>query len=187
MSKRRLHIMTWVVGSMLAVLLVLPTQVKAGKDDSAPAAVTPDRLAEIKKHIAAEYSDLESLYKNFHSHPELAFQEEQTSARLAKELKKLGFDVATGVGLTGVVGVLKNGSGPTVMVRTDMDALPVTEATSLPYASKARVRDKEGREVGLMHACGHDMHMTCWVGTARVLSAMKDQWQGTLVLIGQPA
>jgi hippurate hydrolase len=141
----------------------------------------------IKKKIDAEYASLEALYKQLHANPELAFQEEQTAARMAKELKALGFEVTTKVGVTGVVGVLKNGDGPTVMVRTDMDALPVTEKTGLPFASKVRVRDKQGLEVGTMHACGHDMHMTCWVGTARVLASMKDQWKGTLVFIGQPA
>jgi hippurate hydrolase len=99
----------------------------------------------------------------------------------------LGYEVTTKVGGTGIVCVLKNGKGPTVLVRTDMDALPVTEQTELPYASKVRVRDKNGNDVGVMHACGHDMHMTCWVGTARVLAAMKDRWQGMLVFIGQPA
>ena len=95
--------------------------------------------------------------------------------------------MTTKVGGHGVVGVLKNGPGPTVLVRTDMDALPIIEATGVPYASKVRTRDKEGNEVGVMHACGHDMHMTCLVGTARVLTKLKDRWQGTLVFIAQPA
>src|SRR5262245_32302205 len=142
---------------------------------------------EINKRIDTELTSLEALYKHLHAHPELAFEEEKTAARMAKELKDLGFEVTTGVGGHGVVGVLRNGKGPTVMVRTDLDALPVTEKTGLPYASKVRQRDKEGKEVGLMHACGHDMHMTCWAGTARVLAGMKDRWQGTLVFIGQPA
>ncbi len=146
-----------------------------------------DRIVKIKKHIAAEAAGLETLYKFLHAHPELSFQEEQTAARMAKELTNLGFAVTPKVGGHGVVAVMKNGPGPTVLVRTDMDALPVTETTGLPYASKVRVRDKEGREVGVMHACGHDMHMTCWVGTARVLTAPKDHWQGTLVMIAQPA
>jgi len=106
---------------------------------------------------------------------------------MAKELKALGFDVTTKFGQTGVVGVLKNGKGPMVLVRTDMDALPVTENTGLAYASKVRVRDKNDREVGVMHACCHDVHMTCWVGTARVLAALKDKWQGTVLFIAQPA
>jgi hippurate hydrolase len=145
------------------------------------------RTAEVEKRIAAEYDNLEALYKSIHTHPELSLQEEKTSARLAKELRDLGFEVTEKVGGYGVVGVLRNGPGPTVLVRTDMDALPVTEATGLPYASKERVRDKNGNDVGVMHACGHDMHMTCWTGTARVLSSMKDRWSGTLVFIGQPA
>ena len=143
--------------------------------------------AGVEKRAAGEYPSLEALYKHLHSHPELSLEEEQTAARLAKELKQAGFEVTEKVGGHGVVGVLKNGPGPTVLVRTDMDALPVIEKTGLPYASKVRVRDSEGREVGVMHACGHDIHMTCLVGTARVLAAMKDRWSGTLVFIGQPA
>src|SRR5262249_47165331 len=144
-------------------------------------------VGSILMRIEKEYPSLEALYKQLHASPELAFTEEQTAARMAKELKALGFEVTTKVGGTGVVGVFKNGPGPTVLVRTDMDALPVTEATGLPYASKVRTRDKDGREVGVMHACGHDMHMTCWVGTARVLVALKDHWKGPLVFRGQPA
>lgn len=150
-------------------------------------AQTPSPKPLVEKAIAAEIGDLDQLYKQLHANPEVAFQEEQTSARLANELKKLGFEVTTKVGTTGVVGVFKNGPGPTVLVRTDMDALPVTEKTGVPYASKVRIRDKEGRETGVMHACGHDIHMTCWVGAARVLTQLKDQWKGTLVFIGQPA
>jgi hippurate hydrolase len=141
----------------------------------------------VKKRLDADYSDLEALYKHLHSHPELSLRELETSARMAKELKALGFDVTTKFGGHGVVGVLKNGKGPTVLVRTDMDALPVTENTALNYASKVRVRDKNDREVGVMHACGHDVHMTCWVGTAKVLSSLKDKWKGTLLFIAQPA
>jgi hippurate hydrolase len=141
----------------------------------------------VNQRIDAELKDLLGLYKQLHAHPELAFQEEQTAARLAKEMKALGFDVTTGVGGHGIVAVFKNGKGPTVMVRTDMDALPVTEKTGLPYASKVLTRDKDGKEVGTMHACGHDMHMACWIGTARVLTSMKDRWKGTLVFVGQPA
>jgi hippurate hydrolase len=145
------------------------------------------RVAEINRRADAEMPALLALYKHLHAHPELSFQEEQTAARMAKELRALGFKVETRVGGHGVVGVLKNGAGPTVMVRCDMDALPVTEKTGLPYASKVRARDKDGSEVGVMHACGHDIHMTSWVGTARVLAGMKDKWQGTLVFIAQPA
>jgi amidohydrolase len=141
----------------------------------------------IQRRIQQEIGSLEALYKHLHAHPELSYEEDRTAARMAKELASLGFEVTTNVGGHGVVGVMKNGTGPTVLVRTDMDALPVTEATGLPYASKVRTRDKEGKEVGVMHACGHDMHMTCWVGTARTLAGMKKDWQGTLVFIAQPA
>jgi amidohydrolase len=133
---------------------------------------------EVKGRIAAQYDRLEAFYKQLHTHPELSLHEVQTAAQLAKEMRSLGFEVTEKVGGTGIVAVFKNGAGPVVLVRTDMDALPVTEKTGLPYAS---TKD------GVMHACGHDMHMTCWVGTARVLTQMKDRWHGTLVFIGQPA
>jgi amidohydrolase len=145
------------------------------------------RADEVKKHVEAHFNQLEALYKHLHTHPELSLHEVETAARLAKEMRALGFEVTEKVGGTGVVAVLKNGAGPVVLVRTDMDALPVTERTGLPYASTVRVRDRSDHEVGVMHACGHDMHMTCWMGTARVLSEMKERWQGTLVFIGQPA
>src|SRR5450755_1192422 len=147
----------------------------------------PQRKALVQGIVDAEAKSLDTLYKYLHSHPELSYEEEKTAARLAKELKSLGFEVTTNVGGHGIVGVLKNGDGPTVLIRTDMDALPIVENTGLLYASKVRTRDKDGNEVGVMHACGHDMHMTCWVGTARVLVGLKDRWRGTLVFIGQPA
>src|SRR6516225_9359856 len=127
------------------------------------------RKARVLEKIDAEITSLDALYKSLHSHPELSYEEEKTAARMAKELKPLGFEITQNVGGHGVVGVLKNGDGPTVLVRTDMDALPIVEMTDLPYASKVRARDRDGNDVGVMHACGHDMHMTCWVGTARVL------------------
>jgi hippurate hydrolase len=147
----------------------------------------PARKAQVVEKIDAEIGSLDALYKYLHTHPELSYEEEKTSARLAKELKSIGFEVTEKVGGHGIVGVLKNGEGPTVLIRTDMDALPIIEKTALPYASKVRTRDKDGNDVGIMHACGHDMHMTCWVGTARVLAGLKKQWRGTLVFIGQPA
>lgn len=146
-----------------------------------------ERVAELKKRIADDYPRLEALYKHIHSHPELSLQEEQTAARLAKELKEAGFEVTEKVGGTGVVGVLKNGAGPTVLVRADMDALPIVEETGLPYASKVRARDRQGNDVGVMHACGHDVNVTCLAGTAKQLAALKDKWSGTLLFIGQPA
>jgi hippurate hydrolase len=126
-------------------------------------------------------------YENLHANPELSFQEFKTAAVLASELKKLGFEVKEKIGRTGIVGVFRNGKGPTVLVRTDMDALPVLENTKLPYASKAVARNDKGLDTGVMHACGHDLHMTNWVGTARILTSIKNNWSGTLVFIAQPA
>ncbi len=141
----------------------------------------------VQERVNQEYPSLFALYKELHTHPELSFQEENTSARVSDELRKAGYEVATGVGKRGVVGVLRNGSGPTVLVRTDMDALPVKEQTGLPYASSAMAKDENGKDVPVMHACGHDMNMTCVLGAARVLAQLKDHWRGTLVVIGQPA
>ena len=141
----------------------------------------------VRTKVDVEYPTLSELYKHLHAHPELSFHEEKTAARLADELKRAGCEVTTGVGGHGVVAVLKNGNGPTVLVRSDLDALPVKEETGLPYASLDTAKDDVGKEVPLMHACGHDVHMTSLVGVARVLAGLKDHWQGTLVLIGQPA
>jgi len=127
------------------------------------------------------------IYRHFHSHPELSFQEQETAARLAKEWKAAGLTVTTEVGGHGVVGILENGKGPTVMLRTDLDALPVVEQTGLVYASKVEVKDATGKSVGVMHACGHDIHISNSVGVARFLASHRDQWQGTLMIIGQPA
>lgn len=140
----------------------------------------------VEKRIDTEKDALVALYKELHQNPELSLQEVKSAARMAKELQTLGFTVTEKVGGTGVVGILKNGNGPTILVRADMDGLPVVEKTGLAYASKVMTKDRSGKEVGVMHACGHDMHMTCWVGTARVLSDLKDRWQGTLVFIAQP-
>ncbi len=144
-------------------------------------------LAAQSPSVEGDYAYLEELYLYLHQHPELSFQEEATSARMADELRGLGFEVHTKVGGHGVVGLFRNGEGPTVMVRADMDALPVTEETGLPYASQVRTQDEEGREVGVMHACGHDVHMSVWVGAARALVRQKDSWRGTLMFIAQPA
>jgi hippurate hydrolase len=141
----------------------------------------------VRSRMDSEYPALFELYKHFHANPELSFQEEKTAARLADELRRSGYDVTTGVGGHGIVTVLKNGSGPVVLVRCDLDGLPVKEQTGLPYASAATAKDDSGKEVPVMHACGHDIHMTCLVGVARVLKQLREHWQGTLVLIGQPA
>jgi hippurate hydrolase len=166
----------------------LPTQgEEKARPRPGPKAKPAECIAAVRKRIAIEKDGLLALYKHLHSHPELSLREVRTAARLAAELKKLGFKVTEKVGGYGVVGVLENRKGPTVLVRTDMDALPVTERTGLSYASKVRVRDKNDREVGVMHACGHDMHMTCAIGVARVLAALKKDWKGTLIVICQPA
>jgi amidohydrolase len=137
--------------------------------------------------LGANLGGLVKLYKHLHANPELSFHEKATASRLAAELKEAGAEVTTGVGGHGVVGVIRNGSGPTVLVRSDMDALPVTEETGLDYASRATATDEAGRAVGVMHACGHDVHMACLVGTARWLAGHKGEWSGTVVLVGQPA
>ena len=135
----------------------------------------------------AHRDEFAGLYRHLHAHPELSYHEVATSERVAAELRKAGAEVTTHVGKLGVVGVLKNGTGPTVLVRTDMDALPVTEATGLEYASRATAPGDDGNPVGVMHACGHDIHMTSLVGTARWLADHKNRWAGTVVLVGQPA
>ena len=141
----------------------------------------------VRSLVDQEYDSLFGLYRHLHSNPELSFQEVKTAARVKQELESTGFQVTGNVGGHGVVGVLKNGAGRTLMLRTDMDALPVVEETGLEYASRVRVTDVHGKVVGVMHACGHDIHMTCVTGTARLLSRMMSHWQGTLVVIGQPA
>ena len=132
-------------------------------------------------------ADLRDFYVDLHRNPELSLHEEKTAAKVADRLRQAGFEVTAGVGGTGIVGVLKNGSGPTVMLRTELDALPVEEKTGLAYASTVRVKDDAGAEVPVMHACGHDVHMTALVGTAAEMARRKAEWHGTLVFIGQPA
>jgi hippurate hydrolase len=137
--------------------------------------------------IRQELPSLINLYKQLHTNPELSMHEVETAARVAKELREAGLEVTEKVGGHGVVGVLKNGEGPVILVRTDLDALPVKEQTGAPYASTKVVKDDLGREVNVMHACGHDIHMTSFIGTARALCKLRDQWKGTVVMIGQPA
>ncbi len=150
---------------------------------------TPQSLAD------AELPSLLAIYKDIHSHPELSGHEERTSALIAKELRAAGCEVTGHFGIYdnpklkgyGVIGVMKNGDGPTVLVRTDMDALPVEEQTGLPYASKVTTKDDEGKDVHVMHACGHDAHIAAFIGTARALQQLKDQWRGTILFVAQPA
>ena len=140
-----------------------------------------------KAWVDANIKPMAKLYLHFHKTPELSFEEKETAARVAKELTDIGAVVTQNVGGHGLVGIIENGEGPTVMLRTDLDALPVTEATNLPYASTVKVTDADGKNVGVMHACGHDIHMTTMIGVARFMSAHKEHWSGRLMLIGQPA
>lgn len=137
--------------------------------------------------IDAVFPAAHALYLDLHQNPELSSHEIQTAAKLATRLRTLGYDVTEHVGGTGVVAIMKNGAGPTIMLRTELDALPVEEKTGLPYASKVRAKDDAGLDVPVMHACGHDLHMASLVGTAAIMARSKDTWHGTLMLVGQPA
>ena len=149
----------------------------------------------VEKIAEGELPSLLAIYKDIHSHPELSTREEKTSALVAKELRAAGCEVTENFGkydnpnlkCYGVIGIMKNGTGPTVLVRTDLDALPVEEDTGLPYASKVTTKGDDGREVHVMHACGHDAHMSAFIGTARALQRLKEQWSGTIMFVGQPA
>jgi hippurate hydrolase len=153
---------------------------------AAAAIASPAAADALSDQVRADMAGLMAIYRDFHSHPELSMQETRSSGILAAEARRLGFDVTTGVGKTGVVAVMKNGPGPVLLVRADMDALPVVEQTGLPFASTARGTSLAGVESGIMHACGHDTHMTTWIETARRMAALKGQWSGTLVMIAQP-
>ncbi|NCP14579.1 MAG: amidohydrolase [Sphingomonadales bacterium] len=150
-------------------------------------AAVPAHADELRDAVAADLPALVELYQDLHANPELSFQEVETAKKLAARARALGFDVTEGVGKTGVVAVMRNGNGPTVMLRADMDGLPVIEQTGLPYASTRRAVPATGIETGVMHACGHDTHMAAWIGTAQQLVSRRDQWSGTLVMILQPA
>lgn len=143
--------------------------------------------APTSKEVDSVYPDAHALYLDLHENPELSAHEVQTAAKLAARLRSAGYDVTQHVGGTGVVAILKNGPGPTIMLRTELDALPVEEKTGLPYASKVHAKDDAGRDVPVMHACGHDLHMAAILGAAEIMAHSKDTWRGTLMLIGQPA
>ncbi len=142
---------------------------------------------QIKQIAHADSSRLVEIFKDLHQNPELGFMEVRTSAIIAKELKALGYEVITGIGKTGVVGILKNGDGPVVMYRADMDCNSVKEATGLSYASDKTMKKDDGTEVPVMHACGHDAHVTWMLGIAKIMMTLKKEWKGTLVFLGQPA
>jgi hippurate hydrolase len=141
----------------------------------------------IKKEVESSISTAEVMYRDLHQNPELSLMEFKTAAKMADALGKLGFEVTTSVGGNGVVGVLRNGEGPVIMLRTDMDALPVRETTGLPFASTVTVSTPQGPETPVMHACGHDLHMTVWHGTLKTMAALRGRWKGTLVAVAQPA
>src|SRR5690349_9939521 len=159
----------------LATLLALPAA-------SAPPKASA-RMAAALAPLDAAYPDLEKLYIDLHQNPELSLHEEKTSAKIADRLRALGYEVTDHVGGFGVVAVMRNGKGPAVLVRADMDALPIEERTGLPYASKVTTKDSSGATVHVMHACGHDIHMTSLVGAATLLAKAKGRWKGTVVLV----
>jgi hippurate hydrolase len=154
---------------------------------AAAASASAQSTQNLKAQIDGIYPAAEELYIHLHKTPELSLKETATAARIAGELKQIGYDVTTGVGGTGVVAIMKNGAGPTVMLRTELDALPLVENTGLPFASTVKTKDGAGIEVGVMHACGHDLHMAALVSTARIMASSRKNWKGTLMLVGQPA
>ena len=147
----------------------------------------PTAVQPVLANLDGLLPELESLYKDIHAHPELSMQETRTAALAAERLRTAGYEVTTGIGKTGVVGLMRNGDGPTVMLRADMDALPVEEATGAAYASKVKATDDEGKSVPVMHACGHDMHVTWLIGATTLLAKARTAWQGTLMAVFQPA
>src|SRR5580658_2555398 len=154
----------------------------------------PALAQDLDRFVDGELSGLVSTYKGIHAHPELSHQEEKTASLLATELRKAGFTVTERIGkypdgtqAYGVVAILENGRGPRLLIRTDLDALPIVEETSVSYASHVKTKNAAGQEVGVMHACGHDVHVTTMIGTARALAASRQKWHGTVMLIGQPS
>ncbi len=154
---------------------------------SVPGILASAQTSPLDKQVSSVLPEAQTFYLDLHQHPELSSHETRTAAELANHLRSLGYEVTEHVGGTGVVAILKNGAGPTVMLRTELDGLPVEEKTGLPYASKAHAKDDNGRDVSVMHACGHDVHMAALFGTASIMAHNKDSWHGTLMLIGQPA
>ena len=170
---------------VVAALALAATTLLAQSQTTAPAPAEKFK-GDVGTLLAGMYPALDAVYKDLHANPELAFEEVRTAAKLAAEMRAVGFQVTEKIGKTGVVAIFKNGAGPTVMVRTELDALPMEEKTGLAYASKAKAVFN-GRDTFVAHSCGHDVHMASWLGTARTLVAMKDKWQGTLMFVAQPA
>lgn len=172
--------------AVAAVLGICSAALAAGGDEVSATYREPQAQA-VQRWLDGNLAALTATCRHLHANPELSLHEEKTAELVARDLKAAGCEVTTGVGGHGVVGVLRNGAGPVVLVRGDMDALPIVEDTGLDYASKVTVTEPDGRVVGVMHACGHDVHTTMLIGTAQALSALRDLWRGTAVLIAQPA
>jgi hippurate hydrolase len=175
------------VAALVATLGFIPFSASdVAAETSGPAFDVASVTRTINGVLDKDYPQLDTLYKDIHNHPEVAFQENRTAALLAADMRKLGFQVTEHVGKTGIVAIYRNGPGPTVLIRTELDALPMEEKTGLPYASHAQ-QTVDGKLTFVDHACGHDAHMASWVGTAEALIALKNQWHGTLMFVGQPA
>lgn len=170
-----LHPLAALFATLYVSLMVAPATAQNVQDAKA-----------VSARIDAMYPQLDAIYKDLHAHPELAFQEVRTAGKLAAEMRAIGFTVTEKIGKTGIVAIYKNGAGPTVLVRTEMDGLPMEEKSGFAYSSKARAQ-LDGKDTMVAHSCGHDVHMTAWLGAARTLVALKSQWKGTLMFIGQPA
>ncbi len=170
---------------LLFLLLALPIQAQESKPTQST--LTPDLVRQIIAGVDSDSDRLQAIFKDIHQNPELGFMETRTAAIVARELEAQGYEVKTKIGKTGVVGILKNGEGPTVMFRADMDANAAAETTGLPYASEARVKMPDGSETAVAHLCGHDAHTTWLISLARTMATLRDQWRGTLILLAQPA
>jgi amidohydrolase len=177
--KKQLVIQNYMRNLLMLFFIFMPVYILSGQKDHENERIHNAVDKEVEKCI--------KLYKDLHKNPELSLMEFETSRKMASELKSIGFEVTSGVGGNGVVGIFKNGEGKTIMLRTDMDALPVKENTGLPYASEVSMNDASGNKMPVMHACGHDLHMSVWLGTLRTLVTLKNEWKGTIVAIAQPA
>jgi len=163
--------------------IIIALMILAGAGAQTASTINPSLTAKVN----SVYPQIQTLYMDLHQHPELSLHEVNTASKLSLRLREFGYDVTEKVGGTGVVGILRNGAGLTVMLRTELDALPVEEKTGLSYASTVRTKDDDGHDVPVMHACGHDVHMAAWIGTAAIMAQTKQDWHGTLILVAQPA
>ena len=173
--------------SVLTIALVGALAVSVFGEGGVRSHYRADLAGEVDRQVKRDLPDLYAFYIDLHTHPELSNQETESAKKIATRLEAMGYSVTTGVGGHGVVGIMSNGPGPTILIRGDMDALPITEETGLPYASKVKVEREDGSQVGVMHACGHDIHQTVLVGTARLLARMRDKWSGKVMIVAQPA